>query len=182
MWQHIERLSGCEMKHVSWHGATNNGPSPSRMKSRDISQMKRTFRDLEFKLKGLEDELKICRLELRNLTRKQQELAQWNDELQKRLWEMKYQDDSLNRKNSKRRNMPHEAEREKGIISYWCCGEEHQKRECPHKKKGKKKGPVNHRDMDLHRKISRKRREKYLKVLERCIWMLKKIPNELWGT
>jgi len=39
-------------------------------------QGKRTFRNLEVKLKDLEDELKICREELRKLTRKQQELAE----------------------------------------------------------------------------------------------------------
>ena len=48
-------------------------------------QGKRKFRNLEVKFKYLEDKLKICRAKLKKLTRKQQELVEWNDEFQKRL-------------------------------------------------------------------------------------------------
>lgn len=36
MWHHIARLNNNERKHVSLHGATRYGPSPSGMRKRDI--------------------------------------------------------------------------------------------------------------------------------------------------
>ena len=36
VWQHIERLSSSERKHVLWHGVVGCGPSPLRARKRDI--------------------------------------------------------------------------------------------------------------------------------------------------
>lgn len=89
------------------------------------------------KLKELESELNIYREELRKITRKQQELVEHNDELQKWLWKMKYQAESSKRKYGSSRR-PYDIGKDKRTLSYWCFGEENQKRDCPHGKRENK--------------------------------------------
>jgi len=56
-WQRMVGFDGRERKHVSWHGATGYGPSPSRMWKRDIpSRTRNNIAQHRQKLKRSEGE------------------------------------------------------------------------------------------------------------------------------
>lgn len=87
----------------------------------EIENLKAQFRELEI-------ELKICKTEIKKLTRQQQELADWNKELQ----ELTYQVQPSEKGSDDCRERPCETKKERKPIRCWCCGEEHIKQDSPH--------------------------------------------------
>lgn len=87
----------------------------------EIENLKAQFREFEI-------ELKICKTEIKKLTRQQQELADWNKELQ----ELTYQVQPSEKGSDDCRERPCETKKERKPIQCWCCGEEHIKQDSPH--------------------------------------------------